>query len=187
MSKFAIYKSKGHSFDTIAAINIVIVIILSASWLLLTTITSTIESEKTRSLVSSGLLFIWLGAVLFLILYNRYLKRAFQLLGEITITRQTIVKSIGGIVSNFDYSEIAEVRVKRVFNSFFLPGNKDSSKYYLVAITKKDLSTERFVITSQSIDKPSVNFFETLKKLEVITNHKLNISKEKIIKFDGNK
>jgi hypothetical protein len=97
--------------------------------------------------------------------------------GEVIISQKNISKYKDGIVTTIDYDNINEVDVDIYTRKIFFPANYDGSKTYLVRIIYKDQKDENFVISSQSIDKPEVNFIDTIKNIEKIVKKNLLVRK----------
>lgn len=177
MSKFAIYKSTKASFRSIRVINRSLFIAIIILWLLMTTVfTGEYEGSfmKVIDILIPILFFLVLGSV---ITFSLYTKRSVVVIGEITVSLTNIQKSVGGLSWVYDLADIEELNIRKQTMALLLAGNRDSSRTYLVTLKSKNGTKERFVISSQSIDKPEVNFIETLEKLEKLSNRSLSIIK----------
>lgn len=175
MSKFAIYRSKGFSLQKIAIINLTFNLFYA---LLLPLIGfAGILSNKLHinDTVILGSLILWIVVIIILNLLARKINKQLEQFGELQITNSGITKTIAGITEKFDFDTIKEIELKRHIRTFFFPSNASGIKTYLAAIITKNSSMERFVVSSQSIDIPVVDFFKSLYKVRKFTGNKLKI------------
>lgn len=135
------------------------------------------RSDRSPVLLLSIISF-WVISLIFLIFYSRYINKTLEKHGDLVVTLNGIKKSIAGIESIFDYKQIKEILIKEHIRSIFFPENKDGSKTYVVSITDKHNEEEVFVISSQSVSNPRVNFLDSLEYIEKYKNIKLNIRRK---------
>ena len=153
-------------------------IILFVIWVSITLLVPLSVSPDIRDLISYIMLGVLVLVIIFLIFYSRYINQNIYSIGNIEITRKGIIKSIGGFVNIYHYREINEIHVKKHVRSVLFPLNAEGSKTYIMTIINNDLQNERFIVSSQSTDKPEVNLLATLKKLEKLTGEKIKIKNQ---------
>ena len=177
MSKFEILKSGKVSLYKIGLINkliyalvVMIFPFLGFSWALIDRLN--ISDDFFITLIA-----LWLIIFIGLIIYSRSINMKLEKLGELDVTLNGIKKTISGFETFFDYGRIREVKVRDHIKSIFFPANKDRAKAYLVTIITDDLTSERFVVSSQSSSSPEVNFLDSLKFIEKYKKMKLRIKR----------
>ncbi len=177
MSQFILYKSRRKPLSQIGSVDRLIYI-LTATVIPILIFSGIIIDQL--NITGSVLIFavsLWVFMIIALVIYSRYINRSLEKLGDLEVTLKGIRKTIGGFETYFDYEQIKEINIKDHIRSIFFPENKDASKTYVVSITGKDSVKEMFVISSQSVNKPRVNFLESLKYIEKYKNIKLKITR----------
>jgi ABC-type multidrug transport system fused ATPase/permease subunit len=176
MNQYILYKSRKKSLQQIGFIDRTISVLVSFALPVLIFVATLIRNRSPVILLV--IISLWVISLIFLIFYSRYINKTLEKHGDLVVTLNGIKKSIAGIESVFDYNQIKEINIKEHIRSIFFPENKDGSKTYVVSISKKNSEEEIFVISSQSVGNPRVNFLESLKYIEKYKNIKLNISKK---------
>jgi ABC-type multidrug transport system fused ATPase/permease subunit len=178
MSQYILYKSKKKSLQQIGLIDRVISGLVSYVLPVLLFAGILFRWADTSPVLFLVTLSVWVISIIILIFYSRYINKSLEKHGDLVVTLNGIKKSIAGIESIFDYRQIKEIKIKDHIRSIFFPENKDGSRTYVVSITQNNSDEEVFVISSQSVDNPRVNFLESLKYIEKYKNLKLNIRKK---------
>lgn len=177
MSKFELYKSKGKSLQQLGLINKIIYFLIAAIYPFFGFSGTIFKRLNLADFVLYIVLIIWGILIISLIIYSRYINKHLEKLGDLTINLNGITKSISGLVTRFEYDKIKEINVKKHIRNIFFPSNTDGSKTYLVSIIGDDEKKEKFVISSQSIDKPEINFLDSIKNLDKFKKIKFKITK----------
>lgn len=177
MSKFEVLKSGKISLYKIGLINkliyalvVMIFPFLGFSWAI-------IDRLNISDDFFIGLIALWLIIFIGLIIFSRTVNMKLEKLGELDVTLNGIKKTISGFETFFDYDRIREVKVRNHIKSIFFPANKDRAKAYLVTIITDDLTSERFVVSSQSSSTPEVNFLDSLEFIEKYKKIRLKIKR----------
>ena len=138
MSKFEIYASKGISLNKLQSINKSIYVLFCVVF---------------PFLALAGLI-IWMAVIVFLVVLARRINKTMVKHGELQLGVNGIVKNIGDLIQLYPYDEIQEIKVRKHLRNIFYMNNNDGSKTYLIAFKTVNNKIERFVVSSQSIDKP---------------------------------
>jgi len=134
-----------------------------------------VESLGINSQNMVIVLALWTSIICLLIIFSRYTGKHLEKLGDLSINMDCITKSICGFNSYFQFDQIREINIKKHTRDIFFPSSVDGCKTYLVTISDKE-KVEKFIVSSQSLDKPSTNFLDSLKTVERIKKKKLNIT-----------
>ncbi len=172
MSEFVLYKSNGLSMRVLGVINKMNFFVVYSIIPIILFLTI-ISNGWTKELFRIILIILLLLAIVVLILYSGYLKKHIEIIGKLTVNASMIKKTVGGFEERFEYSEIKGIEVKYHIRKIFLTPNADKSKTYIVIIECEGKQKEKFVISSQSIDVPIVNFLDNVKWIEKHLNLEL--------------
>jgi hypothetical protein len=173
MSTFIVYKSKRWSLKKTGNINkflygLLFFFLIIANW----------APKYLSEITSINSLYLSLTGVLLivcLVIFARKINKTLEKLGEIKISKGGITKSILGFHQDYQFEDINEIKVENHIRSMFAASNQDQAETYLVTMKYTPNKKESFVVSSESIDKPEVNFFETIKNIEKFTGHKIKI------------
>ena len=162
MSTFAIYKTTKFSLQTIGVLNKLIywTIALILPLLGFSGVISFKFNLSNRVLIL--ILVVWAILIGILLLLSRQIKKNLKQFGELKITTKGISKSISNFIEFFEFDSIKEIQVKIHTRKTFFPSNADGSTTYLMTIVNNDLNKEQFVVSSRSIDIPTVDLVKFL-------------------------
>ena len=178
MSQFILYKSRKKSLRQIGLIDRVVYFLATIALPVLAVSGILIRELGVLMTIWFIIAALWGLFLITLVFYSRYVNKSLEKLGDVEVTLNGIKKSISGIETVFDYKQIRKIRIKDHIRSIFFPENKDGSKTYVVSITDKNNEEEVFVISSQSVSHPRVNFLDSLKYIEKYKSIKLNINRK---------
>jgi hypothetical protein len=128
-----------------------------------------------QSYTGEFLFFSFITILIALFIYSKYINRNLEEIGVIQLTQKGIKKSIAGIDSSYKLKDIDQIIIKKHIRAYLFSLNHDGTKTYLVTIISKNQTKEEFIISSQSIGKPSFNFYETMKKIQKISGEPVTI------------
>jgi len=164
MSKFKIYTSKGISFKRIERLNKAFYY-SSAIIPLAGTLVFIGDKLNMPNYVPIIIIALWLITIVSLIIFSRFVNKSLDNIGYLSLSVNNIKKIIGDLVTNRNFEEISEIKINRHLVNLFFSPNPDGSTTYLLSILDKNEKTELLVISSQSEDKPFMNFHDLMRKI----------------------
>jgi hypothetical protein len=175
MSKFEIITSKGKSLHKLSQLNKIIYITICLIFPVLALAGPVATKLGYGDNVISTTLLIWIIVVSALVVLAQKINKSIVKHGELNLGTSYISKNIGGIIQQYSYHELSEIKIRKHIRSILYLINNDGSKTYLVTLKKQNNETEKLVVSSQSIDKPDTNFKDFFRKLEKRTGNKVNV------------
>lgn len=175
MTSFTIYKSKGQSLKSMGVISRITYLLIYTIWFSSSAIFFLLDKPGKQDYYSEFLIFLLITILLTLLVYSKYTSKNLEKIGVIQLTQKEIKKSIAGINNTYKLKDLDQIVIEKHIRTYLLSPNADGAKTYLITIISKNQTKEEFIISSQSIGKPSFNFHETIKKIQKITGEPVNI------------
>lgn len=174
MSTFKIYSSKENNARNLGKWNALnhrsILILLPVTAFVIAFINKILHFQ-----LGASFWIVYIGLIIIVIGYSLFLIKNLIPIGKISFFKNEMIKKIGDLTEQWDYSSINKITVREHFRDIFFQKNILGIRAYYLEVRFKDKRIQRFVVSSVSDEKEEYGLKETLNSLSKTGKVKVEI------------